>query len=139
MRDLSASRLGLEYRFPCYDRRLLEFMFAVPWEAKVDGWRVKPFLRGAPGLLPPELQHSRHKASYMQYQARLQRNQNWNPLRPLLDSPPAGAEAFLSLTEARRIASRFFDQDDRSELPTFLALVGFLLWLKTSVDRVVRG
>lgn len=131
-RELEASRLGLEYRFPFYDRRMLEFMFAVPWEEKVDGWLVKPFLRKAPGLLPPELQQARHKANYTQYEARLQRSQNWNSLRPFFESPPPGAEVFLHLPEARRIASRFLDHGDRSQQLTFLNLTVFLLWLKTS-------
>jgi asparagine synthase (glutamine-hydrolysing) len=131
-RELEAARLGLEYRFPFYDRRMLEFMFAVPWEEKVDGWLVKPFLRKAPGLLPPELQRARRKANYTQYEARLQRSQNWNSLRPLFDSPPTDAAAFVHLPEARRIAGQFLDLGDRSQQLTFLNLTVFLLWLKTS-------
>jgi asparagine synthase (glutamine-hydrolysing) len=130
-REQLASRLGVEYRFPYYDRRLLEFMFSVPWEDKVDGWQVKPFLRRAPGLLPPELRDAPRKANYMQYETRLQRSQNWNSLRPLFDSPPPAAEAFVDFPEARRIARQFLDEGDRSERLTFLTLSVFLLWLAT--------
>jgi hypothetical protein len=62
----------------------------------------------------------------------LQRSQNWNSLRPLFESPPPGAEAFVHLPEARRIARRFLDHGDRSQQLTFLNLTVFLLWLKTS-------
>jgi len=133
-RELEAARLGLEFRFPFYDRRMLEFMFAVPWQDKVDGWVVKPFLRRAPGLLPPELQQIRRKASYAGYETRLRRNQDWNSLRPLFDAPPSGAGDFIHLPEARRIARDFLDSGARTELQTFLTLSVFLLWWKTSQD-----
>lgn len=130
--EISASRLGLEYRYPFYDRRMLEFMFAVPWQDKVEGWQVKPFLRRAPGLLPPELQQISRKASYALYETRLGRNQDWNSLRALFESPPQGAEEFLHLPEARRIAREFLDAGRRAEQQTFLTLGVFLLWLKTN-------
>lgn len=131
-REVEGARLGMEYSFPFYDRRMLEFMFAVPWEEKVDGWQVKPFLRQAPGLLPPELQRARRKANYLLYGNTLMRNQNWDGLRPLFDSPPPGAEVFVHVPEARRICSQFLDCGDRSQQLTFAALAVFLLWLKAS-------
>ncbi len=131
-REMEAARLGVEYRFPFYDCRMLEFMFSVPWEEKVDGWQVKTFLRQAPGLLPAELQGAGRKANYNQYSERLQRSQNWNSLRPLFDAPPAAADAFLNLPEARRIAQNFLDHGDRSEQYTFLAIAVFLLWLRSN-------
>lgn len=132
--EISASRLGLEYRYPFYDRRLLEFMFAVPWQDKVDGGQVKPFLRRATGLLPPQLQQIPRKASYARYEERLRASQDWNVLRPLFESPPRGAEEYLRLPEARRIASEFLDAGRHSWQPVFLTLGVFLLWLKTNHD-----
>jgi asparagine synthase (glutamine-hydrolysing) len=130
--EINASRLGLEYRYPFYDRRMLEFMFAVPWEDKVDGGQVKPFLRRAPGLLPAELQKIARKASYALYEERLRSSQDWNSLRPLFESPPRGAEAYLHLPEARRIAGEFLDAGRHPRQQVFLTLGVFLLWLKTN-------
>jgi asparagine synthase (glutamine-hydrolysing) len=130
-REREASRLGVEYRFPFYDTRMLEFMFAVPWEEKVDGWQVKPFLRQAPGLLPEALQRAGRKANYLAYGERLWQSQQWNSLRPLFESPPRGAEEYVHLPVARQIAQEFLDSGHRSQRETFLALAVFLLWRST--------
>lgn len=66
-RELHAATSGVTYCYPFYDRRLLEFMFAIPWHTKHAGARNKIFLRNARDLLPPALQEISEKAGYARY------------------------------------------------------------------------
>jgi len=133
-RELEAAHLGLSYRFPFYDRRMLEFMLAVPWDTKVDGWKVKPFLREAPGVLPESLQQAEQKAIYDAHGYRLWQAQDWKSLGPLFESPPKGAAEYLDLGSARAIAQRVLENGDRSQKDAFLRLAVFLLWLRVETE-----
>ena len=55
--DKAAAALGLEGRYPFFDKRLVEFCLALPPEQKIrQGW-TRFVLRGAmDGILPPEVQ-----------------------------------------------------------------------------------
>lgn len=135
-RQLEAARLGLEYRFPFYDRRMVEFMLAVPWEEKVSGWHVKSLLRHAPGVLPEELKQRPRKANYGQYSARLWRAQDWQSLRAVFENPPESAAQYVRLPSVCRMARRFLQDRQPSEPGGFtvLNLAIFFLWLKTTVQ-----
>jgi asparagine synthase (glutamine-hydrolysing) len=98
-REIEAAHQGLAFRYPFFARRLLEFMFAIPWTARVDGHRCKPFLRDAPDLLPAELQTLTRKADYSDYYAKFMAAQDWNSLRPLFTSPPLAARPFVEATQ----------------------------------------
>ncbi len=130
-RDLVASRQGLDYWKPFYDRRLVEYMMAVPWEEKVVDGRFKSLLREIPGLLPEPLRNLRRKANYDPYYSALPRKQHWNSWRPLFDNPPETAANFLDLRAAREVSRAFLDRADWSQQNLFLHLGGFLLWLRS--------
>lgn len=129
-RELLAARLGLEYRFPFYDSRMLEFMFAVPWELKVDGWKVKPFLREAPGLLPEELRHATRKANYNSFADRQWEAQDWKWLAEIFNSPPQRALEYVNLPAARSL-QQSASAGARSSRQISLAILNFFLWLRT--------
>jgi asparagine synthase (glutamine-hydrolysing) len=63
--DRFAARLGAEPRHPFYDRRLLEFCFAIPEDQKLRGALTKFVMRNAMReLLPPSIMARRDKASF---------------------------------------------------------------------------
>lgn len=64
MEDRSFGSLmhGVETRYPLLDKRLMEYVLAVPGEFKVrDGWGRYLARRGTEGLLPPEVQWRKTK------------------------------------------------------------------------------
>jgi asparagine synthase (glutamine-hydrolysing) len=55
--DRSAALLGVEMRYPFFDRRLVEFCVALPAGQKLQaGWPRSILRRGMKGLLPPVVQ-----------------------------------------------------------------------------------
>jgi asparagine synthase (glutamine-hydrolysing) len=55
--DKASRAFGLEPRYPFFDRRLIEFCYAVPEEHKfAHGWPRFLFRRAMEGILPPEVQ-----------------------------------------------------------------------------------
>jgi asparagine synthetase B (glutamine-hydrolysing) len=56
LQTLRAARVGVELRFPFLDRRLAEFVLALPYEARLPHGRMKRLLRyGMKELLPREV------------------------------------------------------------------------------------
>ncbi len=55
--ELTAALLGLEVRFPFFDKRLIEFCLSLPSEEKLDHGHIRLILRRAmEGVLPPSIQ-----------------------------------------------------------------------------------
>ncbi len=56
---VAASR-GIEARHPFFDKRVVEFCLALPWDQKVrDGWSKRIVRQGAAGFLPDEVRWRR--------------------------------------------------------------------------------
>jgi asparagine synthase (glutamine-hydrolysing) len=65
LEDRAASRAGVEQRNPFYDRRIIEFAFALPEEQRSRGGGTKYVLRRAvAGLLPDAVRMRRDKAEF---------------------------------------------------------------------------
>jgi asparagine synthase (glutamine-hydrolysing) len=129
-RELDAAHHGIAYRYPYYDRRLLEFMFAVPWHEKVLQGRVKSFLREAPGLLPEPLRRLERKPNYLPYSRSILARQDWSALRGLFAVPPPQAAAYVDVTYARTLAENYLRLPRPREYNSFWGLACFFLWLK---------
>ena len=55
-----AASQGIEARHPFFDKRVVEFCLAIPWDQKVrDGWSKQIVRRGSAGLLPDEVRWRR--------------------------------------------------------------------------------
>lgn len=55
--DRAAAPLGIEPRYPFFDKRLVEFCLSLPPEQKISrGWTRMVMRRGMSGILPPEVQ-----------------------------------------------------------------------------------
>ncbi len=129
-RERVAALHGLQYGKPFYDRRLVEYMMAVPAEEKVVRGQFKSLLREIPGLLPEPLRNIRRKANYDPHFAALWRRQDWKSWRPLFEDPPGAAGDFVDLQVARQVCRAFLDQEDWSHQALFLHLGGFFIWLR---------
>ena len=128
-RELAAAHQGVELRFPFYDRRLLEFMLAVPWGEKVTNGVVKPFLRETPGLLPEALRNLREKADYSGVNESLMRKGDHAALRELFRSPPTEVARYVNLRKAQQTCEAFLAGDNNQQRPTWV-FACFFLWLK---------
>ncbi len=62
--DRATARYSIEQRYPFFDRRLMEFCLALPFEQKLkNGWTRSVFRRAMEGILPPEVQWRTSKAN----------------------------------------------------------------------------
>ncbi len=130
IREQWAARLGVEYRYPYYDREMLEFMYAVPLGQHFEGWRGKSFLYEDPELLPAPIRQLQRKADYSLNEARQWQAQDWPSLRPLFDSPPRRAAEYVHLPAARESFARVATDDDFFLRKTVLNLVSYFSWLR---------
>ena len=105
--ELVAARYGQEFAYPFQDRRVMEFMFAVPWQEKTVNGRIKSFLWEDPNLLPEALRTLTKKADYGKVVDVGMRQRDQNRLREVFASPPHSLEAFVNLDAARAICDRF--------------------------------
>ncbi|MBI3404327.1 MAG: asparagine synthase [Acidobacteria bacterium] len=131
LRHFLATSCGLELRYPFFDRRLHEFLFAVPWEVKTTNGRFKSLLREVPNLLSSPLRTLTQKANYDPYLDRVSEAQNWNVLRHLFHDPPPRAAEFVSMPAARAVFKAFEERGSRQRQAEVLCLAGFFLWLKS--------
>ena len=120
---------GFEVRHPFHDRRLVEFMFAVPWEEKVRQGRYKPFLRDAPGLLPEGLRDLRRKADYRGSWESTMRERDGAALRNLFLSPPLQAAEYVDRNGAQQVCEAFLAGDNSQQRRTWV-LACFYVWLQ---------
>jgi asparagine synthase (glutamine-hydrolysing) len=134
-RELAAAQLGIELRFPFLDRRLLEFMLAVPWEEKVKEGRVKPFLRDMPDVLPDAIRNLREKANYGEVNEFLMRRGDHAALDELFLRPPAEAGRYVNLQKAKKACRAFLAGDNAQQRPTWV-FACLYLWLKNAGSRL---
>ena len=128
-REWAAAQHGVEYRFPFYDRRLIEFLLAIPYERKSEGGQPKSLLRSVPGLLPQALAEQQEKADSAGLTENLLRRELGGALETLFQSPPPRATAYIRPGEASRCCREFLEgADDRQK--TVWVLSCFFLWIQ---------
>jgi asparagine synthase (glutamine-hydrolysing) len=130
VREQWAARVGVEYRYPYYDREMLEFMYAVPLRHHFAGWRGKSFLYEEPELLPAPIRGLQRKADYGLTETRHWRAQNWPSLRPLFEAPPRRAAEYVHLPTARECLAGVLGEGDFFQRITTLNLAVFFSWLR---------
>ena len=64
--NIRQSHYGLKAGFPCWDKRIVEFVMGVPPEQfLLGGWKRSLFRRAMEGILPPAIQWRRDKHVYI--------------------------------------------------------------------------
>ncbi|MBK9177643.1 MAG: asparagine synthase C-terminal domain-containing protein [Flavobacteriales bacterium] len=132
--DLTSMAHALEVRTPFLDRRVVEFAFSLPAEAKFKKGSGKDLLRSAFHDLLPPITMARAKRGFEV------------PLTPMLKGPmhhhvealsDLGAihEAGLVPAEVQRVLSRFGSADPGSSQATVHALIVYMTWWKAHIGQ----
>jgi asparagine synthase (glutamine-hydrolysing) len=128
-REWAAAQHGVEYRFPFYDRRLIEFLLAIPYERKSEGGQPKSLLRSVPGLLPQALAEQQEKADTAGLIESLLRRELGVPLEALFQSPPPRAAAYIVGGEVRKCCREFLEGADNRQKAVWV-ISCFFLWIQ---------
>ena len=131
-REWTAAQQGIEYRFPFYDRRLVEFLLAIPYELKSEAGQPKSLLRSVPGISPLVLAAQSEKVYYGGRAESIMREQLGEALRHLFQNPPAAAQMYVRTTEAQTLCHEFLAGADGQEKPVWI-LACFFLWIQHAV------
>jgi asparagine synthase (glutamine-hydrolysing) len=128
-REWAAAQHGVEYRFPFYDRRLIEFLLAIPYERKSEGGQPKSLLRSVPGLLPQALAEQQEKADTAGLIESLLRRELGVALEALFQSPPPRAAAYIVGGEVRKCCREFLEGADNRQKAVWV-ISCFFLWIQ---------
>ncbi len=137
--DKAAGAMGLDLRYPFFDRRLMEFCLSLPAEQKLrDGWTRWVLRRAMHGILPPEVQWRRGKADLSPNFHRGLRASDGDRLRRLLADQAEVLSGFLDLRALDEVLRSYLeDHVPRRGLPLFSALaVG--VWLRQVAESRQR-
>ena len=127
--DLTSMAHSLEVRTPFLDKRVVEFAFSLPAEAKLHKGSGKHILRGTFGHLLPATVMSRSKKGFEVPLLDLLRG----PISPLLDellTKELVSSAGLSWSEVSAIRKQLFSTGPGSAQATVHALLVYLSWWK---------
>ncbi len=125
-RELEAAHLGITLSYPFLDQRLIEFLFAIPWQMRMIGTRNKWLVRDWKGLLPPAVRELAGKPSYDEYWDETKARSNWNPAG--LAGNPA-AERYVNFAAWEQAEPAANHAPGGGRLLTLWTLQRFLEWL----------
>jgi asparagine synthase (glutamine-hydrolysing) len=99
----NASPFGIEVRHPFLDRRLVEFMLAIPPRQRAQPGCYKPFLRRAmAGLLPEAVRQRRDKTSLSPFFDRAMQSRERATIERLLEAPLSAELGIVDAGKLRR-------------------------------------
>lgn len=126
--DRASSRLGIEPRYPFFDKRLLEYCVALPADQKLrEGWTRWVMRRAMQGVLPPQVQWRPGKAD-------LSPNFVETLLNDILPDP-AAYSTLTPYTEMRSLQSmleRAAEHRRQDDLLALWRVSSLALWLRSS-------
>ncbi len=121
---------GIALRCPFLDKRLMEWVLALPFQHRVPHGRMKALLRDALGdALPPSI---RERRTVMDYDAPIARalSAKMPALRRVLYEGPWRADPFVDRREAQRLFEAVVAGRDTSSSTTVWDIVSLELWLR---------
>ena len=125
--------LGVDTRFPILDRRIVEYMFAVPREQKIQGGRGRILQKRAMRGIVPEIVLEEHlKKDFNPVMARQQRVYFEREIARVLAQPRLLSEDYVDWPRVRSIYRDFLDRGAKSWYPFFYAL-NLEWWLERTV------
>ncbi len=135
MFDQASGIFSLEQRYPFYDKRLMEFCVAIPFEQKLKhGWTRSIFRRAMENILPTSVQWRTDKGN-------LGRNIRYRLFeeRKILDSiileDPGLIEMYVDVLVLQKTYDRFLDKPadcSEDDLFTIYLTVSLAIWLRQS-------
>ncbi len=129
--DSTTSAQGLEGRYPFWDKRLVEFCFALPPEQKLrHGWERRVLRQAMRGTLPEEIRRRRDKTNFLPNLARgLSRDRGG--LDALFAEPLERLDAYVDPTQARALYRSTLEAPEPSSEDLFMVwrIAALTLWL----------
>lgn len=131
---LRAARAGVELRFPFLDRRLADFVLALPFEARLPHGRMKGLLRSAmSGILPPEIAR-RHGVTTFDAVVRRNFTKNLSCVRAVFADERWLSAKYVHRDSAKKLFRTLdtgsVDAVDSRLAATVLDMAQFELWLR---------
>ena len=109
--DKVASAFSLEYRYPFYDKDLVEFSVSLPSKAKLrDGWTRRILRDAMDGRLPPQVQWRKDKLDFAPHMITGLLRRRETTLDPIIIADRSGVGAYVNLAEVRRAYERLLSQ-----------------------------
>jgi asparagine synthase (glutamine-hydrolysing) len=131
MHEALGAHFRVDTRFPLLDRKLVEFMFAAPREAKIKQGRTRIAQRSAmTGILPDFVVQDHRKKNLHPVLWRQQRGNFLHALTSLFGARTRLCEEYLDREELRRIYERYLAHDDRK--------AGQVLWHALNLEEWLR-
>jgi asparagine synthase (glutamine-hydrolysing) len=139
--DALASRFSLEYRYPFLDRRVVEFLFAIPEEQRWWMDRPKVIVRRAlRDVLPGEVRERRTKAEFSVILDREMRGRIAGQVETLIRESML---ASLGVVDSGRLLRRFREfvdgRDDPGSRWALYNFIGLELWSRSIPTGAGRG
>jgi asparagine synthase (glutamine-hydrolysing) len=138
--DSFASHFGIECRHPFFDRRLVEFLCAVPDEQRWSGpWRKAILRRAMAGILPEAVRCRQSKADFSPLVDRELNERQSDHMDRLIGTSLLGEWGVLHVAEFQRLVERYRRGTNSSgERLACQNVVGLELWCRLATGSVVR-
>lgn len=132
MEERESSSFGLEERHPFYDRRLLEFAFAIPEDQRYGNDRIKFVMRQAMGgLMPQSVCQRVAKAEFSQVVLAMFENVG---AEKVFDSLTLESLGWVNGDEVRKMYRNWRENRKGRELWALWAILGVELWFNEAFD-----
>jgi len=131
-----AASQGIEARHPFFDKRVVEFCLALPWEQKVgDGWSKRIVRRGAAGFLPDEVRWRRGRWVHLggRYLSAII-GESGDFLARELSSDMRELAPYVDLAKVRALCDRHH-RGDRGPADTVWAAALLSSWLRKTASQ----
>ena len=133
--DQTAATFALEPRYPFFDRRLMEFCLALPFEHKLwHGWTRAIFRRAMENILPAAVQWRLNKGN-LSVNVRRGLLEERETLEAVILHDPRVIEAYVDIPALRAAYRRYLSQPaatSEADLFTIFLSVNLALWLRQS-------
>jgi asparagine synthase (glutamine-hydrolysing) len=141
MFDQTAAIFALEQRYPFFDRRLLEFCLALPFEHKLwRGWTRAILRRAMENVLPSAVQWRTDKGN-LSINIRRRLLEERKTLEAVILHDPGIIEAYVDVPALRAAYRRYLAQpvpSTEEDLFTIYLAVSLALWLRQSEHFFAR-
>lgn len=114
--DRQASAVGIEARYPFWDKDLVEFCLSLPAEEKLkDGWSRLVMRRAMEGVLPPAIQWRRDKLDFSPHLIRGMLGQHRELLDQLVIEDVAGLDGLVDMPAVVAAYQRLIKQAEAAD------------------------
>ena len=129
--DVVAGSLGIDVRYPYFDRRLVELCLALPSHLKLrDGWGRWIFRRAMAGVLPPDVQWRPDKADLSPNFDRGLRADDGATLSLLLEQSEPALAGLVEVPEVKRSLYEYLEGGPTAAGAYLFTIVTTGLWLR---------